>query len=146
MSTDASTTSMDQCEEGLNREDEQDMERRSHRLKLPEDGYEWKKYGQKFNKNIGKFRSYFKCQRENCMAKKRAEWSSRSDGELGEIRIVYDGVHSHDQHSSSSSASNSQGTSTSSSNANQYNLLTQVQGEDHHHRHQSTSTPRTPHA
>ncbi|KAI9196654.1 hypothetical protein LWI28_025805 [Acer negundo] len=138
MSTDVSTTSMDQSEEGLNREDEQEMERR--RLKLPEDGYEWKKYGQKFIKNIGKFRSYFKCQRENCMAKKRAEWSSRSDGELGEIRIVYDGVHSHDQHSSS--ASNSQETSASSSNANQYNLLTQVLGGDH----QSTSTPRPPHA
>ncbi|KAK1589256.1 hypothetical protein Q3G72_032035 [Acer saccharum] len=134
MSTNASTTSMDQSEEGLNREDEQEMERRSHRLKLPEDGYKWKKYGQKFIKNIGKFR-------ENCMAKKRAEWSSRSsDGELGEIRIMYEVMHSHDQ--LSSSASNSQGTFTSSSNANQYNLLTQVLGGDH----QSTSTPRPPHS
>ncbi|KAL5765312.1 hypothetical protein ACOSP7_017589 [Xanthoceras sorbifolium] len=92
--TDASTTSMDQSEEDLNREDEQDqlMERRSHRLELPEDGYEWKKYGQKFIKNIAKFRSYFKCQRENCMAKKRAEWSSKESGEMRILSLTASAV------------------------------------------------------
>lgn len=35
-------------------EEEQDMDAR--RLVLPEDGYEWRKYGQKFIRNIGKFR------------------------------------------------------------------------------------------
>ncbi|XP_048234826.1 probable WRKY transcription factor 20 isoform X2 [Ricinus communis] len=38
-----------------NREEE-DVDRGGHRLVLPEDGYEWRKYGQKFIKNIGKFR------------------------------------------------------------------------------------------
>jgi hypothetical protein len=32
------------------------MDGRGFRLVLPEDGYEWRKYGQKFIKNIGKFR------------------------------------------------------------------------------------------
>lgn len=45
-------------QEGL--EEEQDMdpetEKYTYKLVLPEDGYEWKKYGQKFIKNIGKFR------------------------------------------------------------------------------------------
>ncbi|KAG5250137.1 WRKY transcription factor [Salix suchowensis] len=101
-------TSMETHEE-VDRE-EQDTDRGGQRLVLPEDGYEWKKYGQKFIKNIGKFRSYFKCQNRNCVAKKRVEWS-RPD----HLRIEYKGSHSH--------VSSTQGT-------NQYNLYTQVFGDD----------------
>jgi len=36
--------------------EEQDMDQGGYRLVLPEDGYEWRKYGQKFIKNIGKMR------------------------------------------------------------------------------------------
>lgn len=43
-------------EENIIDREEQEMGRRGHRFVLPEDGYEWKKYGQKFIKNIGKFR------------------------------------------------------------------------------------------
>ncbi|KAG6632724.1 hypothetical protein CIPAW_13G178200, partial [Carya illinoinensis] len=74
-------------------DDQQDIDGRGYRLVIPEDGYEWKKYGQKFIKNIGKVRSYFKCQRSNCGAKKRADWSTL---EAGSLRVVYDGVHSHE--------------------------------------------------
>lgn len=73
-----------------------------HRLVLPEDGYEWKKYGQKFIKNIAKFRSYYRCEKANCKAKKRVEWSKE---ETKEVRIVYEGVHFHPSSSSSSSSS-----------------------------------------
>lgn len=119
---------MDQNEEN-DGEDAQEMNRRVHRLVLPEDGYEWKKYGQKFIKNIRKFRSYFKCQESSCMAKKKADWCT-SDPTT--VRIVYDGDHSHTHHGSSSSSSADQpkrGSSNTSSNANQYNLLTQVFGD-----------------
>nr|QWQ79558.1 WRKY transcription factor protein 40 [Zanthoxylum armatum] len=113
--------SEDKSEDNYNdREEVKEMDRRAHRLVLPEDGYEWKKYGQKFIKNIGKFRSYFRCQMANCIAKKRAEWSTSTD-----IRIVYDGVHTH-----YGSSTTRPGSSGSSSNAaNQYNLLTQVFGD-----------------
>ena len=37
-------------------EEQQHTDRGRQRLVLPEDGFEWKKYGQKFIKNIGKFR------------------------------------------------------------------------------------------
>lgn len=109
-------------------EEEQDMDAR--RLVLPEDGYEWRKYGQKFIRNIGKFRSYFKCQRSNCSAKKRAEWSASDPGTL---RVVYEGVHTHGSPASESASSAHSGTSS----ANQYDLLTQVFGDrstynDHH--------------
>ncbi|XP_062171608.1 probable WRKY transcription factor 20 isoform X2 [Alnus glutinosa] len=104
--------------------EEQDMDGKGNRLVLPEDGYEWRKYGEKFIKNIGKFRSYFKCQRSNCSVKKRAEWSA---SEPGSVRVVYEGVHTHGLPASESASSGHSG--TSSSTANQYDLLTQVLGD-----------------
>eukprot|EP00258_Populus_trichocarpa_P036184 XP_024452203.1 probable WRKY transcription factor 26 isoform X1 [Populus trichocarpa] len=95
--------------------EEQDTDRGGQRLVLPEDGHGWKKYGQKFIKKIGKFRSYFKCQKQNCVAKKRVEWSNPDY-----IRIWYEGSHNH--------ASSTQGTSSSA--ANQDSLYAQVFGSD----------------
>ncbi|KAM5582231.1 WRKY transcription factor 44-like [Rosa sericea] len=104
----------------------------SNKLVIPEDGYEWKKYGQKFIKNVRKFRSYFKCQNSNCRAKKRAEWSSSKPDEL---RVVYEGVHNHTDNNASSagSASHSQQPDSSSAlnpstDANRFDLYTQVFG------------------
>ncbi|XP_066386582.1 WRKY transcription factor 71-like [Miscanthus floridulus] len=62
-------------------------------LVMPEDGYEWKKYGQKFIKNIQKIRSYFRCRHRLCGAKKKVEWHPR--GPSGDLRIVYEGAHQH---------------------------------------------------
>nr|XP_034893394.1 WRKY transcription factor 44-like [Populus alba] len=103
-------------------EEQQHTDRGRQRLVLPEDGFEWKKYGQKFIKNIGKFRGYFRCQKRDCMAKKRAEWSSPEN-----LRIVYKGSHSHASSTQDSSSASSQGTPSSSA-ANQYNLYTQLFG------------------
>lgn len=61
-------------------------------LAMPEDGYEWRKYGQKYIMRIRKNRSYFKCRRNECGAKKRAEWPPYDPSNL---RIVYDGAHNH---------------------------------------------------
>lgn len=104
--------------------EEQEMDQGGQRLVLPEDGYEWRKYGQKFIKNIGKMRSYFKCQRSNCTAKKRVEWST---SEPNNLRVVYEGLHNHVLPASDQAGSTQLG--TSSSNANQYDLLTQVFGD-----------------
>ncbi|CAD6342407.1 unnamed protein product [Miscanthus lutarioriparius] len=62
-------------------------------LVMPEDGYEWKKYGQKFIKNIQKIRSYFRCRHRLCGAKKKVEWHPRDPS--GDLRIVYEGAHQH---------------------------------------------------
>nr|WGV38239.1 WRKY [Loropetalum chinense var. rubrum] len=101
--------------------EEQDADR-GNRLVLPEDGHQWKKYGQKFIKKIHKFRSYFKCQTMNCRAKKRVEWSTSEPA--GNVRVVYEGVHNHGFSAPDSGSSHG----TSNSSANQYNLLTQVFG------------------
>jgi len=71
-------------------------------LVMPEDGYEWKKYGQKFIKNIQKFRSYFRCRHRLCGAKKKVEWHPSDPS--GALRVVYEGAHQHGSPPSSSAA------------------------------------------
>ncbi|KAK4803734.1 hypothetical protein SAY86_003551 [Trapa natans] len=56
----------------------------------PEDGYNWRKYGQKHVKGSEYPRSYYKCTHLNCPVKKKVE---PSRGHITEI--VYRGVHNH---------------------------------------------------
>ncbi|KAE8686917.1 putative WRKY transcription factor 26 [Hibiscus syriacus] len=56
-----------------------------------EDGYNWRKYGQKQMKGSENPRSYYKCTYPNCPTKKKMETSL--DGQITEI--VYKGSHNH---------------------------------------------------
>ncbi|KAL6002897.1 WRKY transcription factor [Asimina triloba] len=56
-----------------------------------DDGYNWRKYGQKQVKGSENPRSYYKCTFPNCPTKKKVERSL--DGEITEI--VYKGTHNH---------------------------------------------------
>ncbi|KAF8397177.1 hypothetical protein HHK36_016084 [Tetracentron sinense] len=56
-----------------------------------EDGYNWRKYGQKQVKGSENPRSYYKCTHPNCPTKKKVERSL--DGQITEI--VYKGSHNH---------------------------------------------------
>nr|QQV37203.1 WRKY transcription factor [Boehmeria nivea] len=56
-----------------------------------EDGYNWRKYGQKQVKGSENPRSYYKCTNPNCPMKKKVERSL--DGQITEI--VYKGSHNH---------------------------------------------------
>ncbi|KAH7672553.1 WRKY domain-containing protein [Dioscorea alata] len=56
-----------------------------------EDGYNWRKYGQKQVKGSENPRSYYKCTYPNCPTKKKVERSL--DGQITEI--VYKGTHNH---------------------------------------------------
>ncbi|PON53593.1 WRKY domain containing protein [Parasponia andersonii] len=56
-----------------------------------EDGYNWRKYGQKSVKGSENPRSYYKCTNLNCPMKKKVERSL--DGQITEI--VYKGTHNH---------------------------------------------------
>lgn len=72
-----------------------------------EDGYNWRKYGQKQVKGSENPRSYYKCTFPNCPTKKKVERSL--DGQITEI--VYKGSHNHAKPQStkrSSSSLNSQ--------------------------------------
>lgn len=73
-----------------------------------DDGYNWRKYGQKQVKGSENPRSYYKCTYPNCPTKKKVE-RSLLDGQITEI--VYKGTHNHPKpqsarrNSSSSSSS-----------------------------------------
>lgn len=56
-----------------------------------DDGYNWRKYGQKQVKGSENPRSYYKCTYPNCPTKKKVERSL--DGQITEI--VYKGAHNH---------------------------------------------------
>uniref|UniRef100_A0A5B6ZQZ8 Putative WRKY transcription factor 2 n=1 Tax=Davidia involucrata TaxID=16924 RepID=A0A5B6ZQZ8_DAVIN len=56
-----------------------------------EDGYNWRKYGQKQVKGSEFPRSYYKCTHPNCQVKKKVERSH--DGQITEI--IYKGAHNH---------------------------------------------------
>ena len=71
-----------------------------HQVKVPSymvvgrnsnDGYGWRKYGQKQVKKSENPRSYFKCTYPNCVSKKIVE--TASDGQVTEI--IYKGGHNH---------------------------------------------------
>jgi len=59
--------------------------------KTSEDGYNWRKYGQKQVKGSEYPRSYYKCTQSNCQVKKKVERSH--DGHITEI--IYKGNHNH---------------------------------------------------
>ncbi|KAL3819498.1 hypothetical protein ACJIZ3_005403 [Penstemon smallii] len=59
--------------------------------KPSEDGYNWRKYGQKQVKGSEYPRSYYKCTHSNCPVKKKVERSL--DGQITEI--IYKGQHNH---------------------------------------------------
>nr|QCV57298.1 WRKY transcription factor [Fagopyrum tataricum] len=56
-----------------------------------EDGYKWRKYGQKQVKGSEYPRSYYKCTHPTCLVKKKVERSH--DGQITEI--IYNGDHNH---------------------------------------------------
>lgn len=57
-----------------------------------DDGYRWRKYGQKAIKNSPHPRSYYRCTNPRCFAKKQVE---RSAEDPETITITYEGLHMH---------------------------------------------------
>ncbi|KAB2604915.1 WRKY transcription factor 49 [Pyrus ussuriensis x Pyrus communis] len=59
---------------------------------MADDGYKWRKYGQKSIKNSPNPRSYYRCTNPRCSAKKQVERSSEDPDML---IITYEGLHLH---------------------------------------------------
>lgn len=57
-----------------------------------DDGYKWRKYGQKAVKNNIHPRSYYRCTHQNCLVKKRVE---RCVHDPGLVMTTYQGQHNH---------------------------------------------------
>jgi len=56
-----------------------------------EDGYRWRKYGQKIIKGAAFPRSYYRCTAPNCPARKHVEGDPKDPGS-----IAYEGDHNHE--------------------------------------------------
>ncbi|KAJ4823505.1 hypothetical protein Tsubulata_045007 [Turnera subulata] len=59
---------------------------------MVDDGYKWRKYGQKSIKNSPYPRSYYRCTNSRCNAKKQVE---RSSDDHDTLIITYEGLHLH---------------------------------------------------
>ncbi|KAL9264272.1 putative WRKY transcription factor 49 [Drosera capensis] len=59
---------------------------------MADDGYKWRKYGQKSIKNSPNPRSYYKCTNPRCGAKKQVQ---RSTDDPDTLMITYEGLHLH---------------------------------------------------
>ncbi|XP_076912932.1 putative WRKY transcription factor 49 [Bidens hawaiensis] len=59
---------------------------------LADDGYKWRKYGQKSIKNSANPRNYYKCTNPRCGAKKQVQ---RSNDDPDTLIITYEGLHLH---------------------------------------------------
>ncbi|XP_012831749.1 PREDICTED: probable WRKY transcription factor 49 [Erythranthe guttata] len=59
---------------------------------MADDGYKWRKYGQKSIKNSPNPRSYYRCTNPRCSAKKQVE---RSVDDSDTLIITYEGLHLH---------------------------------------------------
>ncbi|OWM82277.1 hypothetical protein CDL15_Pgr001851 [Punica granatum] len=57
-----------------------------------DDGYKWRKYGQKVVKNTQHPRSYYRCTQDNCRVKKRVE---RLAEDPRMVITTYEGRHAH---------------------------------------------------
>ncbi|KAL0385331.1 UNVERIFIED_CONTAM: putative WRKY transcription factor 75 [Sesamum radiatum] len=62
-----------------------------------DDGYRWRKYGQKAVKNNKFPRSYYKCTHQGCNVKKQVQRLSKDEGV---VVTTYEGMHSHPIHKS----------------------------------------------
>lgn len=78
-----------------------------------DDGYNWRKYGQKQVKGSENPRSYYKCTYPNCPTKKKVEKRSL-DGQITEI--VYKGNHNHPKPQANKRNNNSTSLANPSSN------------------------------
>ncbi|XP_022932710.1 probable WRKY transcription factor 75 [Cucurbita moschata] len=93
----AETTEMTAARQGDNDKKKKTRSRRfafqtRSQVDILDDGYRWRKYGQKGVKNNKFPRSYYKCTHQGCKVKKQVQRLTRDEGV---VVTTYEGIHSH---------------------------------------------------
>ncbi|KAK9151357.1 hypothetical protein Syun_009666 [Stephania yunnanensis] len=96
--------------------------------RLSEDGYNWRKYGQKQVKGCEFPRSYYKCTHPNCQVKKQLERSQ--DGQITEI--IYKGEHDHPKPQPNRRMAIGTVLTVQDEGSDRYSALNNSEGQTHH--------------
>ncbi|KAG9454651.1 hypothetical protein H6P81_007555 [Aristolochia fimbriata] len=87
------TSTVSLIEKGFNKVDNKyTLKIKSSGSTMADDGYKWRKYGQKSIKNSPNPRSYYRCTNPRCSAKKQVE---KSKDEADTLIVTYEGLHLH---------------------------------------------------
>ncbi|XP_021899726.1 probable WRKY transcription factor 75 [Carica papaya] len=84
--------------EGKKKEEDKKMKKQRYafqtrsRVDILDDGYRWRKYGQKPVKNNKYPRSYYRCTHKGCNVKKQIQRLTKDEGI---VVTTYEGIHSH---------------------------------------------------
>ncbi|CAJ2652733.1 unnamed protein product [Trifolium pratense] len=88
-------------------------------IDILDDGYKWRKYGQKVVKGNPNPRSYYKCTYQGCPVRKHVE---RASHDIKAVITTYEGKHTHDVPAARGSGSNSMNRPTPSNPLHQSNV------------------------